>query len=115
MSKREWTEEQRQAAREWGSKGGRPVKPNSREGKVAGHGMEVQRIRAGGVTYVQTYVRCGKKCQRCRPGGSHYQRDRPGHGPYWFVILQRGERVIRKYLGRELKIMSGKWEYKVHE
>lgn len=107
MGKMEWTEEKRLAAREWGELGGRPAKSNAREPKVGKGGKEVQRIRVGGVMFVQAYVTCGRKCGRCSPGGRLYQRDRPGHGPYWYRVVQRGRRVIRRYIGRELKVVEG--------
>lgn len=103
-----WTDEERILAREWGEKGGRPARSNAKEPKVPGHGMEVQRLKVGYAQYVQTYIRCGKKCERCRPGGSLYQAGRPGHGPYWYRFFDDGKKVRRRYIGKVLKVIEGR-------
>lgn len=67
-------------------------------------GREVQRVTIGKARYVQAYVKCGKPvCSRCVIGAVNFDRDRPGHGPYWFrhVSNPKGH-TIRKYCGRDL-------------
>jgi hypothetical protein len=68
-------------------------------------GREVQRVTLDGGRYVQTYVKCGKaNCSRCVIGAVNFDRDRPGHGPYWFrhVTNPKGH-TIRKYCGFDLQ------------
>jgi hypothetical protein len=71
----------------------------SAEPQVASTGMIVQRFKIGGVEYVQRYNRCGKACEVCKPGGREYDRNRPGHGPYWYKYIQNGPHRIKKYVG----------------
>lgn len=68
-------------------------------------GREVQRVTINRAVYVQAYVKCGKRtCSRCQPGAVNYDRDRPGHGPYWYrhVSNPKGH-TIRKYVGGDLQ------------
>jgi hypothetical protein len=72
-------------------RGGQPV--------VEATGMIVTRFRLGAVEYVHRYNRCGKACEVCKPGGLHYDRNRPGHGPYWYKVIHNGKLRIKKYCG----------------
>lgn len=73
--------------------------PVGREG-----GLEVQRITVGRTRYVLTYTRCGPRCTRCSIGGRNWDPDRPGHGPYWYALVEReGRAPIRRYCGRDLE------------
>jgi hypothetical protein len=68
-------------------------------------GMVVQKVRVGQTTYVQTYIRCGPRCARCRIGGRAWDPDRPGHGPYWYAWIPReGKPPIRRYCGADLEV-----------
>lgn len=67
-------------------------------------GKEVQRITIGKGRYVQTYTTCGNRCSRCTPGGRNYDPDRPGHGPYWYRVVENSKgNTIRRYCGRDLE------------
>lgn len=68
-------------------------------------GREVQRTTINGGLYVLTYVKCGKpNCSRCTPFAANYDRDRPGHGPYWFRHVRNPKgHTIRKYCGADLQ------------
>lgn len=68
-------------------------------------GREVQRVTINGRRYVEAYVKCGKpNCSRCVPFAVNYDRDRPGHGPYWFLHVTNPKgHTIRKYVGRDLQ------------
>jgi len=67
-------------------------------------GLVVQRLKVGGTTYVQQYIRCGPRCSRCTVGGRAYDPDRPGHGPYWYAWIPRPEKPpIRRYCGADLE------------
>lgn len=58
--------------------------------------VEVQRIRDGGVTYVQYLVPCGKRnCTKCP------------HGPYWYAFLWHRGRVRERYVGKDLVSTAG--------
>lgn len=60
------------------------------------HRLEVQRIRDGGVTYVQYRVPCGKRnCTKCP------------HGPYWYAFLWHRGRVKERYIGKQLVSGAG--------
>lgn len=46
---------------------------------------------AGGVTYRQESVRCGKPgCRTCP------------HGPYWYAYFREGGKLRSRYIGRDL-------------
>lgn len=67
-------------------------------------GRTVERVRVNGVTYALVYTTCGPRCSRCLVGGANYDRDRPGHGPYWYRYVEGGSgKVIRKYCGADLE------------
>lgn len=59
---------------------------NSLRPAVSGPGYDVEVAVVAGQKYVRRYIKCGKKCNRCTPGGKHYDADRPGHGPYWYRL-----------------------------
>lgn len=44
-------------------------------------------------TYRVEYVKCGKEACRCREG--------KGHGPYAYKYWREGDRVRKKYVGRQ--------------
>jgi len=59
---------------------------NSRRPMVSGPGYDVETGVIGGQKYVRRYIKCGKQCNVCSPNGSKFDRDRPGHGPYWYRL-----------------------------
>ena len=49
---------------------------------------------AGGKTYRQELVKCGKPgCQKCSSGA--------GHGPYWYAYWSEGGRTRKQYIGKQ--------------
>lgn len=34
----------------------------------------------------------------------------PGHGPYWYMVVMRGRRCKRIYIGKELDTRKGRTE-----
>jgi len=66
--------------------------------KMSRDAMVVQRVTVGGRYYEQRLVRCGKEnCSRCNGGTKP-----PGHGPYWYLVVTKGPRTRRIYLGKDL-------------
>ncbi len=52
-----------------------------------------QEHTAGGKTYRQELVKCGKPhCKKCEQG--------PGHGPYWYAYWSEGGRTRKQYVGK---------------
>ena len=80
----------------------RSVKSRRDEPEARDGGMEVQTIRMGMGQYVQRYTSCGKECNVCSPAGAHFDRVRPGHGPYWYWEHTIDGRKVRRYVGRDL-------------
>jgi hypothetical protein len=64
--------------------------------------MILNRIVVGARTYEQRRNRCGRRnCRTCYgPPGD--QGRRPGHGPYWYLILSTRRGIRRVYIGKNL-------------
>jgi len=60
-------------------------------------------IRTSKYQYQLEYVPCNKKYCHC-------QKDGIGHGPYWYMYDIEAP-VLVKYIGKELKFISGKILY----
>ena len=63
-----------------------------------------QEHTAGGKTYRQELVKCGRPgCQKCSAGA--------GHGPYWYAYWSEGGRTRKQYIGKkkpaELEHLAG--------
>lgn len=52
--------------------------------------VDAKPVHAGGVTYQQKYIRCGKPT--CRKW----------HGPYWYAFWKRGRSTASRYIGKAL-------------
>ena len=64
------------------------------DGQAATVGRAVVEERpAPGGCYRLELVRCGK-CRLCAEG--------PAHGPYWYLYLRRGGRLVSRYIGKQL-------------
>jgi len=72
------------------------------KGAPSAESMILNRIVVGARTYEQRRNRCGRRnCQRCYgPPGD--QGRRPGHGPYWYLILSTRRGIRRIYIGKDL-------------
>lgn len=55
-----------------------------------------EELKANGVSYQLEYVKCGKeRCKKCK-------KDGPGHGPYFYAYWREGDKVKKKYIGKQL-------------
>lgn len=64
--------------------------------------MHVQTIRVDGGTYEQKYAVCSKKNCWCHTTEGQILRGKPAHGPYWYRVIKKHDKVIRRYIGKEL-------------
>ncbi len=56
----------------------------------------VESFRTKNATYELQEVYCGKEtCRKCP------------HGPYWYVKFRVKDRIITKYIGKQLNLVSG--------
>ena len=55
-----------------------------------------EQLPEGSISLQHQYVRCGKeRCSKCAPGGQ-------GHGPYWYAYWRDGQKVRKRYIGKNL-------------
>lgn len=82
----------------------RKLKPNDGP-PVERHGSPVVRtVELDGAIYEQRYIPCGPRCSRCRRDGANFDRERPGHGPYWYRFFRRKDgQSGRRYIGKTLE------------
>jgi len=75
---------------------------SSPRGAPSAASMIVQSVTVAGRTYELRRNRCGKhNCRTCY--GPHLNGEhRPGHGPYWYLIIVHPRGVRRIYVGKEL-------------
>lgn len=72
------------------------------QGEKSDGRMIVQTLRVGSRSYEQRWNRCGKaNCSTCN-GASREANKVPGHGPYWYLVVSMGRKVLRVYIGKIL-------------
>ena len=64
--------------------------------------VHVQTQRVNGRTYEQRYSKCSKSNCWCSKPPFESHQGHPGHGPYWYRVINKDKRVIRRYIGKEL-------------
>lgn len=75
---------------------------SGRQGVPSANSMVLNRIQTNGHTYELRQNRCGKRrCSVCY-GTKALAAGRPGHGPYWYLVLQTARGVRRIYIGKAL-------------
>ena len=61
----------------------------------------VQQFRQGAFMYRLEYVKCCKKnCTKCS--------EKASHGPYWYALLKRGDKIRSIYIGSTLILLDSK-------
>lgn len=71
-------------------------------GAPSNKGMIVQTLTVGTRSYEQRYQLCHKQNCRVCYGPDKPVGIPPGHGPYWYLVLMKGTKRVRLYIGKEL-------------
>lgn len=64
--------------------------------------LHLQTIHVDGGTYEQKYTLCSKPNCWCSNPQPTQSRPLPGHGPYWYRLFKSGNKVRRRYIGKDL-------------
>ena len=87
------------------------MKMAHKQGDASFESMVLDRIRVRDRSYELRYNRCGKaNCWCKRKHEDPSMAGVPGHGPYWYMVVMRGRRCKRIYIGKELDTRKGRTE-----
>ncbi len=73
-----------------------PLKPADKPRDKNSRREVLEERHSGSITYRQERVSCGKNCKGCP------------HGPYWYGYWREGGKTHSKYIGKNLRNLSGK-------